>query len=756
MAEGDPGLLDDLWSGWREWWRPTAVPAGAAYDPETLGLARSETLGALGGKLLALSQGGLQPAQRAQILGSLGDVPQAYQQAIGTGATIRLHDLAAKKAQAELLNEASSNAVFDQLIAGKTGGASTVTPGNLPTGGAIQTALAALEPAESGGNATVQNKQGYSGRFQIGSSLASDAGVYRPAPGEAVADESGRAANQWRGSWILPGRAPLTHEQFLADPTAQRQAAEVAMAHNWRQIQEAGLDKYVGQTIGGVQVTAPGLLQGAWLGGIRGLRTWLSGQGDPADANRTTVSKWASLAPPGGAATATDAGGGGASAPPGPTPPRSVADLTREQLILLRQLPASERAKHLLELSVKPGAPILLTPQQSARLGPGTWQWSPTAGYSRIAEGQTSDLNAAEKARLGLAPDAIAQRKADGSLNIVDAGQTTWAGPEYLTAHGFSPDARVTVAPDGKPTVIDKGTDLDAPVTLDSARGILAKHADAVKAGSIDPASPIGRAYRAAHDLVSQQGRWVSVEQPNGAKVDTFQPMPNNFPRLGEGTTPLPSAVRTTVPATETPRTPQQLFSDANQVRSEIERGPVYINYSNARPALLSLRQAEPVGTGASDRQMIIAFAKILDPNSVVMTSEGEAVQRTGGVFDTLQGMIQHIQGGGTLSPSVRRNLVEQGESVFNTHETAYRDRVATYRDLAKRGGLDPDSVYPEVKTISKYTPPGQPMKLPDGETADSYAKKLNAHVAKGEGTYDEAVSIARRYGIPVEKIKRK
>jgi hypothetical protein len=764
MADGDPGLLDDAWDGWKHWWAPTAtdVPAGSPYDAETLGLARTNMIGALGGRLLALSQGGLQPAQRAALLGSIGEVPQVFQDTLTKGAEIRVHDAAARKAQAELTSETASNAMFDKLIAARSGGSTAGPSGNLPTGGAIQQALAALAPAESGGNAGAQNSQGYSGRYQIGSSLAADSGVYRPAPGEAVADDRGRATNQWRGTWVLPGMEPMTHEQFRANPQAQQAAAEAAMAHNWRQIQAAGLDKYVGREVGGVNITAPGLLQGAWLGGIKGLQTWLSGQGDPQDSNKTSVSKWASLQPPGGARTMTDAGGGGASEAPGgaafvpPTKPKSIADLTPDQLILLRQMPAAQRPAKILELTTKPDTPVLLSPAQSAHLGPGTWQWSPTAGYSRLAEGQASELNAAELARLHMAPDAVVQRKGDGTLNIIDPGQTTWAGPDYLKAHQFAPDAKITVKPDGTPNVIDKGTDLNAPLTVDNARGILARHADAVRAGTVLPTSPIGQAYRAAHDLVSQQGRWVPVKRPDGSSVDTFQAVPNNFPRLGAEETPLPASVQTAPPAAETARTPQQLFSDATQARREIESGPTYTNYSNARPLLLSIRQAEPIGTGASDMQMIYGYAKILDPNSVVRGPEGDMVQRTGGVWDSIQGMIQQVKGDGKLSPAVRRNLVEQAESAFNAHEVSYKDRVDTYRSLVGRAGLNPDDVYPEVKPISKYTPPGQPMRLPGNETPDSYAEKLNAHIAKGEGTYDEAVAIARRYGIPVEKIKRR
>jgi hypothetical protein len=589
MPEGDPGLLDQAWTGWGNWWNPKEVPAGSSYDADTLGLARQSAIGSLGGKILALAQAGLQPAQRAQIMAGLAPGDE-FQKALSEGATMRLHAATAKRTEQEMASEAASNLMIDRLIAGKTGaggGVPAANPGTMPrlgdvAGDPIKTALAALMPAESGGNAGAQNAQGYSGRYQIGSALAADSGVYRPAPGESVADDRGRATNTWRGQWVIPGFEPMTHEQWRSNPQAQQAAAEAAMRLNWGKIQSAGLDKYIGQNIGGVQVTAPGLLQGMWLGGLKGLQTWVTGGGDPADSNRTTVSKWAALKPPGGA-TMTDASGstypgdpsvssgGGAPFQP-PTKPKSLADLSPDQLTLLRAMPATQRAAKILELTSKADSPTLLTPGQSAHLGPGTWQWSPTTGYSRIAEAAATDLNATEKAALGLAPDAIVQRKGDRSLSIVDPGKTTWAAPDFLKAHGFNPDAKVIVGPDGKPTVIsegqhrwaspteiaatglppdarvsigpngqptviDKGTAPGAPMNADSARGILTQYAPMVRAGTLDPNSPEGQRYQAAHRLLSQ-GEAVEVELPDGRTVRRVVPKDTGYPTLGAPVTP--------------------------------------------------------------------------------------------------------------------------------------------------------------------------------------------------------------------------
>src|SRR5947207_4234724 len=101
MPETDPGLLDQAWTGWGNWWNPKEVPAGVGYDADTLGLARQSAIGSLGGKILALAQGGLQPSQRATLLAGLAPGDE-YQKALAEGATMRLHAATAKKTEAEL------------------------------------------------------------------------------------------------------------------------------------------------------------------------------------------------------------------------------------------------------------------------------------------------------------------------------------------------------------------------------------------------------------------------------------------------------------------------------------------------------------------------------------------------------------------------------------------------------------------------------------------------------------------------------
>ena len=466
------GLLDDAASGWEDWWHPKTVPTGAAYDPETLGSARAGAIGNLGGNLLALAQGGLSPETRAQLMLGIGHTPLTYQQSMLAGIEGRLHGAqAAEKEQEVASNKQWSDSVSAELTAraGGGGGQSAARGGGTgaprvatgqPVAGDVgayaRTALAALKGPESGGNANLQNQYGYSGLYQIGTALANSAGLYEPAKDEAVSDAKGHAINAWRGTWNIPGFEPMSHQQFLANPAAQQAAGEKAMAHNWADIQRQGLDRYVGQTVGNVTITAPGLLQAAWLGGVGGLKSWLSGTGDPTDANKTPVSKWAALQAPGG--TATDAGvaqpvpqgggtggqpaapGGGAGGLDVTDAPRrravTLASMSPEQLTLMRSMSAKDARTYMLQQSAKI-EPTRISPTtvESMHLDPrATWVWDTDGSPKKIQDAMFSRMTPEEVKAEGLNPRAKWGRDEHNKPVQIEAAMSEYLTPEEVAA----------------------------------------------------------------------------------------------------------------------------------------------------------------------------------------------------------------------------------------------------------------------------------------------------------------------------------
>lgn len=152
---------------------------------------------------------------------------------------------------------------------------------------------------ESGGNPGIVNKLGYAGTYQFGAPLLTDLGLYKPGAGENVADRSAAgqwSGNKWSGTFNIPGFPQVkTLNDFLANPQAQKAAFDIHTANMDKQIDANGLDRYIGQTVGGVPITRDGLHAMIHLGGAEGtLRALQSGGAvNPADANGTSLLDYA-------------------------------------------------------------------------------------------------------------------------------------------------------------------------------------------------------------------------------------------------------------------------------------------------------------------------------------------------------------------------------------------------------------------------------------------------------------------------------
>lgn len=160
---------------------------------------------------------------------------------------------------------------------------------------------AALKARESGGNPSVVNQFGYTGLYQYGAPRLQSLGVYSPGEGEDLNgwSKSGRSApGKWSGRFNIPGFPEVkTHEDFRRNPAAQEAVAEIDDAFKDREIAQNGLEKYIGQTVGGIQITRDGIRNMIHLGGAGGAKRALEsgGSDDRQDANGTSVLEYARL-----------------------------------------------------------------------------------------------------------------------------------------------------------------------------------------------------------------------------------------------------------------------------------------------------------------------------------------------------------------------------------------------------------------------------------------------------------------------------
>lgn len=146
--------------------------------------------------------------------------------------------------------------------------------------------LNALARRESSMDPQAHNPYGYVGLFQMGEAALIDAGYYR-------SDGTGR--NDWVGAWTgVNGVSSL--EDFKNNPQAQAAAITAYHARVWSYIQAQGLERYLGQTVGGVEMTRSGMIAAAHLVGTGNLGTFLRSNGTivPRDGNRTPITEYAS------------------------------------------------------------------------------------------------------------------------------------------------------------------------------------------------------------------------------------------------------------------------------------------------------------------------------------------------------------------------------------------------------------------------------------------------------------------------------
>lgn len=165
----------------------------------------------------------------------------------------------------------------------------------------------ALGQSESSGNYETVNKPGYLGKYQMSEDALIDAGYYTRS-GDTTREND--FIGQWTGKDGIQSK-----EDYLNSQTAQENAVREFADKNWGYLTYLGnLDQYIGQTIGGIEITESGLIAGAHLKGVgkpasyfydennnpihrnetwnMGIRAFLESNGDidGKDGNKTSVS----------------------------------------------------------------------------------------------------------------------------------------------------------------------------------------------------------------------------------------------------------------------------------------------------------------------------------------------------------------------------------------------------------------------------------------------------------------------------------
>lgn len=102
---------------------------------------------------------------------------------------------------------------------------------------------------------------------------------------------------------------------------------------------------------------------------------------------------------------------------------------------------------------------------------------------------------------------------------------------------------------------------------------------------------------------------------------------------------------------------------------------------------------AKNTPSGANDLAIVVSYAKLLDPGSVVREGEVEVIRNTGGLPNWLVAQYNKLQDGGLMSEKQRQNIL----TASRTTVAAVRERGQTlfnrYRKIAEAAGYEPSRV---------------------------------------------------------------
>jgi hypothetical protein len=217
-----------------------------------------------------------------------------------------------------------------------------------------------------------------------------------------------------------------------------------------------------------------------------------------------------------------------------------------------------------------------------------------------------------------------------------------------------------------------------------------------------------------------------------GQQVGTARSMQPQQPAAPQGNQPRPVSSRVIggpplpkEPPQPTPVRPydvqQDLVNNEQSLRKEFYSLPAVKEYQVAVRTYANSLQAGDDASG--DQSLIVAYAKMLDPASVVREGEAAAVAGTDSTIGrniARLGKELGLEAGGTLSPDIRAKIRREMRTLAENYGAAYGMERGQFEKLATSYGFDPtrivgeDFATPYRKTIDEYWARQEQNNAPD------------------------------------------
>jgi hypothetical protein len=209
------------------------------------------------------------------------------------------------------------------------------------------------------------------------------------------------------------------------------------------------------------------------------------------------------------------------------------------------------------------------------------------------------------------------------------------------------------------------------------------------------------------------------------------------------------------VPGTRESEEPtrQQRTAQENTLRSDFfERAPVkdYLALSSQVRVIRDAATREDPSR-YNDINLVYAFAKMLDPNSVVRETEYGMVIEAGGIEQRIYRWGSVINGQSAFNNETRRQILREANGRYSSARESYDVFADSYRDLARNAGVRPEMVVPPLPRFNVQEPAAgqqnQPRLAEDArQGAIDY---LRSEIQSGRMNRQQAIQEARNAGIP-------
>lgn len=153
----------------------------------------------------------------------------------------------------------------------------------------------------------------------------------------------------------------------------------------------------------------------------------------------------------------------------------------------------------------------------------------------------------------------------------------------------------------------------------------------------------------------------------------------------------------------------QDGFDNAAKLRTEFQKLPQVVDYQTVIRQYASALKTQPNPTG--DQALITAYAKMLDPGSVVREQEFNTVQAGDSTIGQVIAKLNKEFGAdaaGLLRPEVRSRVKQEMQNLTSSYNQSYNQARTEYGKIAQGFGVSPDVVlgghygepyYPQIQS---------------------------------------------------------